>query len=77
MLGLAILLLGKNKVWERNKLAVFVKCMQTLEEMERHQDERESSMLVSKLIFTYAYYAHENSTQTDLRGSTFLPEFCG
>lgn len=34
MLGFAILLLGKNKVWERNKLAVFVKCMQNLEEME-------------------------------------------
>ena len=64
--------LVRIKFGKGNKLAVFVKRMQNSE-----MDERESSTLVSKLIFIYAYCAHENSTQTDLQGFTFLPDFHG
>lgn len=40
MLWFAILLLGKNKVWKRKKLAVFVKQVQNLKKMECHGMER-------------------------------------
>lgn len=79
MVWFAILLLGKNKVWKRNKLVVFVRVKHTwnLETMECHYDERVSSTLVPKLGYIYAYYAHKNSTQTDLWGFPFLPDFHG